>query len=246
MKNKERLYIKISKSISLLISNGEFPVGSRLPTERELSEIFKVSRPTIREAIIALEVKEIVSIKAGSGVYVVGNSLKIDDFSGDISAFELLEARVILESESASLAARMITCDEIDLLKISLETMKTEDAKCSKADREFHTLIALGTHNKVLLKQITHLWDLQDNLNHINQKRESVCIDEDRHSKIADHEAIFEAIKNKNPKSAKKAMQLHFTDLLNAMHEITEKKVVDEARNKALDMRKRFIISNSE
>ncbi|MDA7800883.1 hypothetical protein N9A14_04335, partial [Gammaproteobacteria bacterium] len=46
-------------------------------------------------------------------------------------------------------------------------------------------------------------------------------------------------------KAAKKAMQLHFTDLLHAMHEITEKKVVDEARNKALDMRKRFIISNS-
>ena len=81
MKNKERLYIKISKSIALLINNGEFPVGSRLPTERELSEIFNVSRPTIREAIIALEVKEIVSIKAGSGVYVVGNTLKIEDFS---------------------------------------------------------------------------------------------------------------------------------------------------------------------
>jgi DNA-binding FadR family transcriptional regulator len=152
---------------------------------------------------------------------------------------------VILESESASLAARMITSDEIDLLQASLENMKTENAQCSKADREFHTLIAHGTHNKVLLKQITHLWDLQDNLNHINQKRESVCIDEDRHSKIADHEAIFEAIKNRNSKAAKKAMQLHFTDLLHAMHEITEKKVVDEARNKALDMRKRFIISNS-
>jgi len=245
MKNKERLYIKISKSIALLINNGEFPVGSRLPTERELSEIFNVSRPTIREAIIALEVKEIVSIKAGSGVYVVGNTLKIEDFSGDISAFELLEARVILESESASLAARMITSDEIDLLQASLENMKTENAQCSKADREFHTLIAHGTHNKVLLKQITHLWDLQDNLNHINQKRESVCIDEDRHSKIADHEAIFEAIKHRNSKAAKKAMQLHFTDLLHAMHEITEKKVVDEARNKALDMRKRFIISDS-
>lgn len=246
MKNKERLYTKISKNISSLISKGEFPAGSRLPTERELSDMYKVSRPTIREAIIALEAKEIVSIKAGSGVYVVGNTLNVDNVSGDISAFELLEARVILESESASLAARMITSDEINLLKNSLEIMKTENAKCSKADREFHTLIALGTHNKVLLKQITHLWDLQDNLNHINQKRESVCIDEDIHSKIADHEAIFEAIKNKDSRKAKKAMQLHFADLLNAMHDITEKKVVAEAKNKALDMRKRFIISDSE
>ncbi|MGY8793426.1 MAG: FadR/GntR family transcriptional regulator [Gammaproteobacteria bacterium] len=245
MKTKERLYIKISDNISSLINSGEFPVGSRLPTERELSQMFSVSRPTIREAIISLEVKKIVSIKAGSGVYVIGNNLSIKDFYGDISAFELLEARVILESEAAALAARMITKDEIKSLERALKSMKINNSESLNADREFHRVIALGTHNKVLVTQINDLWDLQDNLNHINQKREAVCVDEDLHSKMADHEAIYEAIKNKDPKKAKHAMQQHFSALLNAMHELTEKKVIDDAKSKSLIMRQRFIISDS-
>ena len=86
-----RLYSKISNKILDLIVSGEFSAGSRLPTERELADRFKVSRPTIREAIIALEVKEIVTIKAGSGVFVISDDKKFD-YTNDISAFELLES----------------------------------------------------------------------------------------------------------------------------------------------------------
>lgn len=242
MKDKQRLYIQIYNTISDLIKSGEFPVGLKLPTERDLADRFNVSRPTIREAIIALEAKEMVTIKASSGVYVLDSDLSNDGFSNDISAFELLEARVILESESAALAARMISSDQLKSLDKALSKLRSEKGSSSKADREFHTIIALGTHNKILLRQINQLWDLQDNLNHINKTRESVCVDEDIHSKIADHEAIYEAIKNNNPTQARKAMQLHFTDLLDAMHEVTEKMVVDEAKNKAMSMRKRFSI----
>ena len=111
MAAKKRLYISVFHQISSLIKSGEFPVGSRLPTERELSERFKVSRPTIREAIIALEAKEEVSVKTGSGVYVLGGNLLNDDFSREISGFEILEARVVLEGEAAALAAKSITND---------------------------------------------------------------------------------------------------------------------------------------
>jgi len=112
MSNKKRLYISVLDQISNLIRSGEFPVDSRLPTERELAERFSVSRPTIREAIIALEAKGEVEAKAGSGVYVRENRSIIDDFTKGISAFELLEARVLLEGEAAALAARMISPDE--------------------------------------------------------------------------------------------------------------------------------------
>ena len=117
-----RLYSKISNKILDLIISGEFSAGSRLPTERELADRFKVSRPTIREAIIALEVKEIVTIKAGSGVFVINDDKKFD-YTNDISAFELLESRVILESEAAALAARMITDDELKLLEKALQKL---------------------------------------------------------------------------------------------------------------------------
>ncbi|MBL4673719.1 MAG: FadR family transcriptional regulator, partial [Arenicella sp.] len=124
MASKERLYITIFNEISTLINEGEFPVGSRLPTERELAARFGVSRPTIREAIIAPEAKEEVSVKAGSGVYVLGNHLVNDDFSREISAFELLEARVLLEGEAAGLAAGMITPEELKELEKALQKIK--------------------------------------------------------------------------------------------------------------------------
>ena len=121
-----RLYSKISNKILDLINSGEFSAGSRLPTERELADRFKVSRPTIREAIIALEVKEIVTIKAGSGVFVISDDKKFD-YTNDISAFELLESRVILESEAAALAARMITDNELDIIRESSSETKTRN-----------------------------------------------------------------------------------------------------------------------
>ena len=87
-----RLFWRIVDKIESLINQGEFSAGSRLPPERELAEMFDVSRPTIREAIIALEVRGRVEVKTGSGVYVVeqkNTSIK----SKEISAFELTQAR---------------------------------------------------------------------------------------------------------------------------------------------------------
>lgn len=238
-----RLYSKISNKILDLINSGEFSAGSRLPTERELAEKFKVSRPTIREAIIALEVKEIVTIKAGSGVFVINDDNKFD-YTNDISAFELLESRVILESEAAALAARMITDDELELLEKALKKLKLENDQSSGADREFHAIIAKGTHNKVLEKQINNLWNLQDNLNHINDTRKAVCVQENSHSRFIDHENIYNAIKDRNSKLARKSMQYHFKDLMDALHNMSEQKALDEAKNKSLNIRKRFNIAN--
>ena len=66
-----RLFWSIVEKLESLIDQGIYPVGSRLPAERELAETYQVSRPTIREAIIALEVRERVEVKTGSGVYVL-------------------------------------------------------------------------------------------------------------------------------------------------------------------------------
>ena len=246
MSNKERLYVTVFNEISSLIKKGDFPVGSRLPTERELAERFGVSRPTVREAIIALEAKEEVSVKAGSGVYVLGNNLVNDDFSREISAFELLEARVLLEGEAAALAARMINTAELQELKKALEKIKLEDVEdtsSSGADRQFHAIIAQATHNRVIAKQIGFLWDIQENLNHINKAHRSVCAEEDRAMRIADHIAIYDAIAAGDAGTARVAMRGHFTDLLKAMHDASELQAVEEAKLKVSQMRERFSIS---
>ena len=242
MTNKERLYITVFNEISSLIKDGEYPVGSRLPTERELAERFQVSRPTIREAIIALEAKEQVSVKAGSGVYVLGNNLINDDFSREISAFELLEARVLLEGEAAALAAQMISPEQVEALSDALKKIELEDIEDNSpdgADRLFHTIIAQATHNRVILKQIEFLWDIQENLDHIKAAHRSVCIKEKK-SRIVDHKAIFKAIKDGDANGARDMMRGHFKDLLAAMHEETERQAVEAAQKKVSQMRERF------
>lgn len=248
MASKERLYITVFNEISTLIKEGDFPVGSRLPTERELAERFNVSRPTIREAIIALEAKEEVSVKAGSGVYVLGNNLINDDFSREISAFELLEARVLLEGEAAALAARMINPEELKELEKALHKIELEDVKdtsSSGADRQFHTIIAQATHNRIIAKQIGFLWDIQENLNHINSAHKAVCVEEDRDTRIADHISIYNAIANGDANAARNSMREHFTDLLEAMHDVIEQEAVEAAKLKISKMRKRFTIGES-
>jgi DNA-binding FadR family transcriptional regulator len=65
-----RLYQRVAEQLAEVIASGEYPVGSRLPAERKLAERFNVSRPTVREAIIALELAGCVEVKGGSGVYV--------------------------------------------------------------------------------------------------------------------------------------------------------------------------------
>jgi len=244
MTTKKRLYITVFNEISSLIKSGEFPVGSRLPTERELSDRFKVSRPTIREAIIALEAKEQVSVKANSGVYVLGNNLINDDFSREISAFELLEARVLLEGEAAALAAQMITDEELEALAKALRKIELEDIEdnsSSGADRQFHAVIAKATHNRVIAKQIHYLWDIQENLEHIKEAHKSVCIKE-RASRIPDHVAIFDAIAAGDSRAARATMRSHFKDLLEALHDVSELQAVEAAKQKVSQMRERFSI----
>mgnify|MGYP002641339799 CR=1 FL=1 len=98
----KRLYRQVADKMLMMIESGEYPAGSRLPAERELAEKFGVSRPTIREAVIALESKGRVAVKTGSGVYVLEAKVAIEGLGQSISPFELIESRVFRASERAS------------------------------------------------------------------------------------------------------------------------------------------------
>ena len=94
--NRQRLYRQIVDQILQSIESSEYPAGTRLPAERELSEKYGVSRPTIREAVIALEAMGRVSVKTGSGVYVLEGK-GVAAVGSNVSPFELLETRVLIE-----------------------------------------------------------------------------------------------------------------------------------------------------
>ena len=129
-----RLFWRIVDKVEALINQGEFSAGSRLPPERELADMFDVSRPTIREAIIALEVRGRVEVKTGSGVYVIEQQ-ETSVKTKEISAFELTQARALIEGEIAALAAQSITDEELAQLKQTLIAME-KGLYVQQADRE--------------------------------------------------------------------------------------------------------------
>ena len=241
MPSHKRLYRKIFDEISTLIDLGEYPVGSRLPTERQLAERFQVSRPTIREAIIALDATNKVNVKTGSGVYVLEKTAKDRFDYQEISPFEVIEARVLIEGEAAALAAKMITDDEITLLHNAYQKLKseTENNESNIADREFHSIIANATHNTIIAKQIHTLWELQENTEHIKEAHQSVCDSQDV-KRIKEHKDIMQAITVHDANAARIAMHKHFSNILEAMHSTLEEEALKAAKLKGALLRKRF------
>src|SRR3954462_10543493 len=99
--DSDRLYRKIARQLSTLIESGEFAPGQRLPAERELAEQLGVSRPSVREALIALEIEGKVEVRVGAGVFVAEKwpkkaTLGVGEGEGE-GPFELLRARMTIE-----------------------------------------------------------------------------------------------------------------------------------------------------
>ena len=122
----QRLYRRIAEQIARLIKRGEYKPGARLPPERDLATMLKVSRPSVREALIALEVEGYVDVRVGSGVYVAkagGLRTKAARLAADAGPFELISARRLLESECAALAARNASPAQIKRMRAAVRAM---------------------------------------------------------------------------------------------------------------------------
>src|SRR5207249_3451443 len=124
-----RLYRQIADQIRGLIRNGEFPAGSRLPPERDLARQLGVSRPSVREALIALEVEGMVEVRIGSGIYVLGGGAApavAHHMDAAAGPFELLRARHLIESECAALAAKSAKRNHVQAIEEALVEMEHE------------------------------------------------------------------------------------------------------------------------
>ena len=218
----QRLYLQVANQLSEQVTSGALEAGQRLPSERDLASRFGVSRPTIREAMIALEVAGLVEVRSGSGVYIQSNShrnaigLLQDDSPGPI---EILEARLHFEAEAAALAAERILPAELvnlraSLLDISQENNDTEGREV--ADRRFHLLIAQASKNSAVLSTITWLWDLRDESS-VSQFFHDKPRQAGIKPVIEDHQNIFDAIAGQQPAQARAAMQQHLGRVMSAV-----------------------------
>tara|TARA_Y100001956_G_C4129552_1_gene192732 strand:+ start:317 stop:1018 length:702 start_codon:yes stop_codon:yes gene_type:complete len=213
-----RLYIDVAGQIEALIRKGEIKPGERLPSERDLASSFEVSRPTIREAMIALELAGLVEIRTGSGIYALHISKEsgpngIDDVPGP---FEVLEARLLIESEAVSLAAARITKEQLASLEGALLVMSNTDStekEKESADELFHCTIAAATGNSAISSCVKWLWELR-NQSVLSSTFHQRVRDLGVHPYADEHRKILNALKLRDPVRARAAMHNHISNAI--------------------------------
>lgn len=208
-----RLYRRIADQLRRLIDDGEYPVGSRLPTERELAVTLGVSRPTVREALIALEVEGRLKIRVGSGIYVIEHQpTGVVPSSAPIEgSFEILRARAFVESaiaEEAARRARPADVARLDRVLSAAARKQRGGDQYLTLDRRFHTTVTATLDNAVLVRFVGELFDLRINpyFERLARHTESAATWRCAHQ---EHGAIRDAIAARDPDAARGAMHEH-------------------------------------
>jgi len=210
----QRLYRQISDQLRKLIVDGEFPVGSRLPSERDLSVQLGVSRPSLREALIALEVEGYIEVHMGSGIYVCPPSPAPEgeiDLSTEEGPLELIRARAMLEGEVAYAAAKNGKKAQIDAIEEAFRQMIEHTSAGTnplEADRLFHIRVAEATGNSVLVGLVTQLFDarLGPLFNRLHSHFDTIEVWNDA---IEEHSRVMKALRARDPEMARAAMRRH-------------------------------------
>ena len=238
-----RLYQRVADELREKIRTGAYEVGQRLPAERLLAEEFSVSRPTVREAVIALEIGGFVEVRTGSGVYVTSRT---GDARAPVEAgvgpFELLEARRVIESDIAAMAAARIEDAQLARLEALLEQIAHENEledSHEEADRDFHLTIAEGTQNSAMRAVVRQMWSIRETspmLVTMLGRARSYGV----RPLIEDHRAILDALSARDPDGARVAMHAHLTRVIDALLEATEAEALERARKEAASLRDRY------
>ncbi|PKB90435.1 GntR family transcriptional regulator [Ewingella americana] len=233
-----RIYRQIADQLKTLIDNKEFLPGSRLPAERELASQLQVSRASVREALIALEVIGLVDVKVGNGVIVreqpttvqqptqepvmaqagrnqwadVDDELNIElDFTAELPPFSLLQTRRLMEPETAALAARYASDEELAGIRQAYEQNCRDNRQGSAThpgDRLFHIRIAQASGNPAYAFIIAHLLGHRYGTMFRGLQLHYTPQDMPHRSEV-EHLAILTALEARDTRAAKKAMKEH-------------------------------------
>lgn len=217
---------QVFERIRDLIFRGDLKPGEQLKSERELTEIMSVSRPTIRQAIKKLIEKGLVENRQGQGTFVCnpkdtrGQNLLKDLIDwDDASLRDLLEVRMALECQAVTTAAIRSTSEDVDALDRHVKEMRESIEKGELGimeDVRFHMTLAYATKNQIQILLMKNLYDLL----HfgIEESLKQLYLDPDNLEIILDqHQRVTDAIRSRNTESAYQAMQEHITFLINFM-----------------------------
>jgi DNA-binding FadR family transcriptional regulator len=208
-----RLYRQIADQIRGLIASGEVARGARLPAERDLAKQLRVSRPSLREALIALEMEGLLDVRVGSGIYVTqpGTRLNGAELGNAYGPFEVMHARWLIEGECAALAAKNASADQVRALRDAHNRMveaTRKDPNPLQADRAFHVRLAEASGNSALVLLVETLWDqrvgplyraLERKIEHAGMAGET----------LKEHQAILAAVSRRDAAAARAATRRH-------------------------------------
>ncbi|WP_407571518.1 FadR/GntR family transcriptional regulator [Deinococcus altitudinis] len=223
--NTRRLYSQIADQVATLISTGEYQPGDQLLSERELADRLKVSRPTVREAMIALEVRGLIEIRVGVGIFVrtqparqQADLVRAPDPAH--SALEIIEARLMLEPQVAALAAERLSEKELKVLKKHLRQLKLAAAQgrwSDRDDRALHETIARASGNQVLSDMVQGLFTDRDDALALKFEEHLSQMPLVRDRSFNDHRRIIEALSRRDAQAARQAMHDHLASVQREM-----------------------------
>lgn len=237
----QKLYQQIARTIAKSINDGRYGPGDRLPSERELADDFGVSRPTIRDAMIALEFQGLVEARQGSGVYVNATATPETDDSAEmeVGALELTEARRLFEGEACALSAATVTDETLAQLDQIVGQMARSFApdEVERLEQEFHLTIARATGNAAIEAGVEDLWTLR--------LQSPSCVAMLRRARahsggdFADqHRQIVAALRQRDSKAARHAIHAHLAQVIDDLLAVTELDALQQTRQKMAEQRR--------
>jgi GntR family hexuronate regulon transcriptional repressor len=236
-----KLYQKIALAIAASITDGRYSPGQKLPSERELADELGVSRPTIRDAMIALEFQGLVEARQGSGVYVTTAAVPIPEDVADleVGALEWTEARRLFEGEAAALSAAIATEEQLTTLERLVAAMAQNpgNEETERLEREFHVFLALATDNAAIVAGVEELWNLR--------QQSPNCAAMLRRARnaaggnfVGDHREIMKALLERDSRAAREAIHSHLGQVIDNLLTLAETDALQQTRQKIAEQRR--------
>ncbi|MGW4826112.1 FadR/GntR family transcriptional regulator [Amycolatopsis japonica] len=209
--NRAKLYEQVVERIKAHVEESGLHAGDKLPSERDLAERLGVSRASIKQAIVVLEVQGLLESRHGGGTYLRNDHLDVEPVDELVARRsrlpEVLEAREAMETKLAELAALRRSDEDLAAIDAALEFMKSEiedGGHGAEGDRRFHEAITAAANN-ALLAEFMRSIDTQI----AESRNESLRQPGRPWRSLSQHQKIAEAIRAGAPRAAANAMRQH-------------------------------------
>lgn len=217
-----RLYQVVADQVTQLIRAGEYKAGDALPSERDLGKRLQVSRPVVREAMVALELAGLVEVRGGSGVYIRDNAVPLHVPDAGEGPYEVFVARRALEGEIAAAAALNADDAAIIEMEAALEVLRRDALlvpPSGSGDRRFHLAVAAASKNSAYIQITRFIWD--ELLEQGELWAKLMARRHIRPTRNTEHEAILKAVREHSPEAARRAAHDHLDGAIKDFLEMT-------------------------